>query len=214
MKLQMKPRRLLWLAWAQWGFVIASLAVTVPLAVADRAGTAAQGGALIYVLFMAFVLTFSTVGVLIAAQQPGNPIGWLLLACAVGYALAGLTNAYSSYGLVTRPGELPGVTLATWATSWLFLTGAGPATTFLLLLFPTGRLPSPRWRVVGWLAAAGMTLVVVSTALAPGQLAGSRQAPANPIGIPGGADVLRIAGAICGTAFFRLFSPIRGCLEA
>jgi hypothetical protein len=202
MKPQMKLRRLLWLAWALWGFVIVSLAVTVPLAVADRAGTAAQGGALIYAIFTAFVLTFSTVGVLIAAQQPGNPIGWLLLACATGYALAGLTNAYSSYGLVTRPGELPGVTLAAWASSWLFLTGAGPATTFLLLLFPTGRLPSPRWRVVGWLAAAGMTLVVVSTALAPGPLAGSRQAPTNPIGIPAGADVLRIAGAIGGTAFF------------
>jgi hypothetical protein len=143
----MKPRWLIRLAWALWGFVIVSLAVTVPLAVADRAGTAAQGGALIYSIFTAFVLTFSTVGVLIAAQQPGNPIGWLLLACAAGYALAGLTNAYSSYGLVTRPGELPGVTLAAWASSWLFLTGADLPRPFCCCCFPPVGFPR---RAGGW----------------------------------------------------------------
>jgi hypothetical protein len=198
----MKPRRLVWLAWALWGFAVASLAVTELLAVLDRAGTAAQGGAFTLVPFTAFVLTFSTVGGLIVARQPDNPIGWLLVGCAVGSALAGLTNAYSSYGLVTRPGELPAVTLAAWASSWMFLTGVGPATTFLLLLFPTGRVPSPRWRVVGWLAGVGMALIVASSALAPGPIAGNRHAPINPIGIPGGDQVLRVVGAIGGVAFF------------
>jgi hypothetical protein len=103
-----------------------------------------------FVPFTAFVLTFSTVGVLIVARQPGNPIGWLLVGCAVGDSLAGLTNGYSSYGLVARPGEFPGVTLAAWASSWMFLTGAGPATTFLLLLFPTGSVS------LAALAAGGM----------------------------------------------------------
>jgi hypothetical protein len=148
----MKPRRLIRLAWALWGFVVASLALSVPLAVADPVGTAEQGGAWIYVIFMTFVLTFSTAGVLIVGRQSRNPIGWLLLACALGYAVAGLTNAYASYGLFTRPGELPGITLAAWASSWLFLAGAGPASTFLLLLFPTGRVPSRRWRAVGRVA--------------------------------------------------------------
>lgn len=52
-------------------------------------------------------------------RQPGNPIGWLLLACAVGYALAGLTQSSAGYGQLTRPSVLPGVTLAAWAASWL-----------------------------------------------------------------------------------------------
>jgi class 3 adenylate cyclase len=198
----MKPRWLVRLAWALWGFVVATLAADTLVAVVDWAGTVAQGGVFIFVAFVAFVLTFSTVGVLIAVRQPGNPIGWLLLACAVGYAVAGLSEAYSSYGQLTRPSVLPGVTLAAWASSWMFLTGAGPAATFLLLLFPTGRVPSRRWRAVGWLAAAGMVLVVVSVALAPGPIGGGRRAPANPVGLPGGERVLSVAGTIGEVALF------------
>jgi hypothetical protein len=197
----MKPRRLVWLAWALWGFVVATLAVDTLVAVVDWAGVAAQGGVLTFVAFTAFVLTFSTVGVLIVVQQPGNPIGWLLLACAVGYALAGVTQTYAGYGLAAKPNVLPGATLADWAASWLFLTGAGPAATFLLLLFPTGSVPSRRWRAVGWLAGAGMALIVVGTALAPGPIGGDRQAPANPVGIPGGEQALRVVGTVGGVAF-------------
>jgi MFS family permease len=198
----MKPRWLIRLAWALWGFVVATLAADTLVAVVDWAGTVAQGGVFIFVAFVAFVLTFSTVGVLIAVRQPGNPIGWLLLACAVGYAVAGLSEAYSSYGQLTRPSVLPGVTLAAWASSWMFLTGAGPAATFLLLLFPTGRVPSRRWRAVGWLAAAGLALTVVATALAPGPIGGGRQAPANPVGLPGGERILSVAEMIGGVALF------------
>ena len=147
-------------------------------------------------IFTVFVLSFSTVGVLIVARQPGNLIGWLLLACAVGYAVAGLTNAYALYGLNTRPGELPGVTLAAWTASWMFLMGAGPAATFLLLLFPTGRLPSRRWRAVGWLAATGMALIVVGIAFAPGPINDDPRASANPTGIPGSEPVLRVVESI------------------
>ena len=197
----MKPRRLIVLTWTLYGLIVASLPVTVLLGLADRVGTAAQGGPWSYLIFTVFVLGFSTVGVLLAARQPRNPIGWLLLGCAVGYALAGLCQEYSSYGIHTKSSVLPGVILAAWAASWLFLTGVGPATTFLLLLFPTGRVPSRRWRVVGWLAAWGMALLLVSTALAPGPIGGDRRAPANPVGIPDGEQVLRVAGALGGVAF-------------
>jgi hypothetical protein len=196
----MKRRWLLRLAWALWGFVVASLAVDMLVAVVDWAGTAAHGGVFIFVAFTAFVLAFSTVGVLIVTRQPGNPVGWLLSACAVGYALAGLTQTYAGYGLAARPNVFPGATLADWAASWMFLTGAGPAATFLLLLFPTGKLLSRRWRAVGWLAGAGMALIVVSTALAPGPIGGDRQAPANPVGIPGREQALRVAATVGGVA--------------
>jgi class 3 adenylate cyclase len=197
----MKPRWLIRLALALWGFVVATLAVDTLVAVVEWAGTVAQGGVFVFAAFMAFVLAFSTVGMLIAARQPGNPIGWLLLACAVGYAVAGLAASYSGYGQLARPRVLPGVTLAAWATSWMFLAGAGPAATFLLLLFPTGRLPSRRWRVVAWLAAAGMALILVTIALAPGPIGGDRQAPANPVGLAGGKQALGVAATIGGVAF-------------
>jgi len=96
----MKPRRLIVLTWTLYGLIVASLPVTVLLGLADRVGTAAQGGPWSYLIFTVFVLGFSTVGVLLAARQPRNPIGWLLLGCAVGYALAGLCQEYSSYGYI------------------------------------------------------------------------------------------------------------------
>jgi hypothetical protein len=152
----MKARRLIRLAWGLWGLVIASLAGTVPFGLADPVGTAEQGGMWIYVTFTAFVLTFSTVGVLIVTRQPGNPIGWLLVACAVGYALAGLTNAYSSYGLHTRPGELPGVPLAAVVSGGLFLVAGDRLRPSCCCCFPPASFPrgvggwSDGWPVPVW----------------------------------------------------------------
>jgi MFS family permease len=197
----MRPRRLIRLAWALWGLVLACLAGSVPFAVADPVGTAVQGGVWIIAVFSAFVVAFSTVGVLIVARQPGNVIGWLLLACAVSSALAGLTNAYASYGRHARPGELAGAALADVVSGVLFLAGGGLAATFLLLLFPTRRLPSRRWRAVGWLAGVGMVLVAAGIALAPGPLGGDPGAPANPLGIPGAEEALRVAQTIGLAAF-------------
>jgi MFS family permease len=197
----MRPRRLIRLAWALWGLVLACLAGSMPFAVADQQGAAEQGGVVIIVIFTAFVVAFSTVGVLIVARQPGNPIGWLLLACAVSYSLAGLTNAYASYGRNVRPGELAGVALADVVSLVLFLAGVGLASTFLLLLFPTGKPPSRRWWAVGWLAGIGMVLAAAGIALAPGPLGGDPQAPVNPLGIPGGEEVLTAAKTIGLIAF-------------
>jgi hypothetical protein len=61
--------------------------------------------------------------------------------------------------------------------------GIGPVATFGLLLFPTGRLPSPRWRPAAWLAAVGMTFGTAALALKPGTFDDSQIE--NPVGIPG-----------------------------
>ena len=62
--------------------------------------------------------------------------------------------------------------------------------------------PSRRWRLVGWLAGAGMALIVAGSALAPGPIGGNRDAPINPVGIPDGGQVLSVVGAIGFVAFF------------
>jgi hypothetical protein len=63
-------------------------------------------------------------------------------------------------------------------------------------LFPTGRLLSRRWRVVGWLAGVGMVLAAAGIALAPGPLGGEPGPPVNPLGIPGAENLLRVVEAI------------------
>ena len=70
------------------------------------------------------------------------------------------------------------------------MVGIGPAATFLLLLFPTGRLPSRRWRPVAWAAGAGLVMTVGGIALGP---ASGELERSNPIEVPG-AELVAGAG--------------------
>ena len=90
-------------------------------------------------------------GGLIASRRPRNPYGWLWLGYGTGLALQLLGESYAAYALVVEPGSLPAP-----RTTFELLASGGPLAlgcgSFLFLLFPTGRLPSRRWRPVAWTA--------------------------------------------------------------
>ena len=67
----------------------------------------------------------------------------------------------------------PSVALAAWLGSFVWIIGFGPASTFVLLLFPDGRLPSPRWRPVAWASGAALCAAVVGIAVTPGPIEGT-----------------------------------------
>jgi hypothetical protein len=104
----------------------------------------------------------AVMGALICARQPWNRVGWLLLAgglSTVGFYLGAVYAArYGRQGLLHVP--------VAWITTWLFVP-AFAAVMFALLLYPTGRLVSRRWRPVAWAAAAWGVLGVPALALAP-----------------------------------------------
>jgi len=143
------------------------------------------------------LLAFPLVGLLIATQRRTSPIGWLLLAIGLGWAVVVGTGGYADYGLKHHPGSLPradsaaGIGQAAWAVP------VGLMGTFLLLLFPTGRLPSRRWRTVGYTAALAIVGCTVVSLLQPGPMTDNGYpTTSNPFGVESLAPFLKAAQSI------------------
>ena len=134
-----------WSAWGLWALTALAVAPTLLLASLNEPSSARNSAVVALV-----ILAFSTVGALVASRRPENPIGWLFLAGASCWVLGELALEYAVYALVTAPGTLPAGAWAGWFGGWARGVGWLIIALFLLLLFPTGRLPSPRWRPVLW----------------------------------------------------------------
>jgi hypothetical protein len=148
---------------------------------------------------LASLLAFAVVGGLVASREPRNPVGWLLVAVAVCITVRFVAESYARYALITAPGSLPGGLHAAWM-QWIWFGVVAILAIFLPLYFPTGRLLSPRWRLVLWLGIAYLSAAVISNALQPGPtewLAGVRPARNPVVYLPAAkplVDVIGLAG--------------------
>jgi len=136
------------------------------------------------------------VGALVASRRPAHPVGWLLLGVGLAVATNSLVEPYAKYGLVTRPGSLPAARYLVpivYSSYFVGLACAG----FVLLLTPTGSLPSPRWRWWARVAAAAPVLTVVGFGIQPDPLAPDYIG--NPFSVPALAPALLVA-ALAGIA--------------
>jgi hypothetical protein len=145
-----------------------------------------------------FIFAFASVGALIASRRRSNPIGWLCLVAALAFAVAECMFAYTELG--TDGGFLPGAAYAAWLATSGWLVGLVAPATFVLLLFPDGRLVSKRWRAVAIAAAAGLAAALTHESLAPGRLGGTRRALENPFGTSSLEPALGPIGAFAGIA--------------
>jgi hypothetical protein len=123
-------------------------------------------------------------GWLIAARRPANLYGWLWCVIGLGVGLDAFARGYATYGLLGRPGALPGVMAAAWATNFTWILGLG-LLPLVLLLFPDGRLPTRRWRPLAWLILALAVALPLEGAVSPGPL---QVFPFldNPVGVTSG----------------------------
>jgi hypothetical protein len=175
---------------------LATMAGGLGLARGPVTGVAAFTAAelVVYLAFLAWV----AVGTVIVTRQPGNRVGWILCAAGTVVLLSGFAAEYAVSALLGGWSTLPAGRALAWVASWTTVLGLG-LFFYLLLLFPDGHLPSPRWRWVAWLYGAGMAAGIVALALRPGVFAPSLRdlGPIrNPLGLTAAAPVLGLVDAI------------------
>lgn len=208
-------------AWALCAAAVALLTLGLGL-VARNEPDSFFSFASLAVPFMAYPL----VGAFVASRRPANPIGWIFCAVGLTIGLWFFGGQYAVYSLLTAPDVTPGGVFAAVVGEFVGETGWDLITMFLPLLFPDGRLLSPRWRAVAWAAATVIALQTAADVFSPGPFTlvsfGSRvPLQANPLGLsalagvaPVLSDILQILSlgvvAICVISPILRFRQARG----
>ena len=176
------------LAWALWGVAVAFVLLGTVLQTAIAyAGPADIPFAL---AFSAVQIGAATAGAVVASRLPRNAVGWIFLALGTGLGLSFALGFYAELGIKMDTGPLPADELAACASSWLFIPVVFGLPIFLLLLFPTGHLPSRRWRPAAWAMGGVLVLAVAATAFKPDRIEPGIENPLAPAGAAGDFFVL------------------------
>ena len=176
----MSRRATIWLAWSACAFSLTLTALSVVLIV-----LLLRSEATIYYFWLEtsmVTIGYSTVGAIVASRLPESPIGWLFCAIAFIFGVVHLSAEYAAYALLEPTRSLLAGEACAWLTSWVWVFGLG-LVVFLDLLFPNGRLPSPRWRWFARFTAIVLLPAAILGALSPGLITSSTLR--NPFGIEG-----------------------------
>jgi hypothetical protein len=199
-----------WPAALAWALATLTVLALVPAAwfmelVRDSGLPDARGSVAPVVAVVLCVLSAAAVGALLAARRPAHPVGWLLLGSGLALVTGTLVEWYTKYGLLARPGSLPaaedlvGFAVLSFTIVWLSCAG------FVLLLTPTGSLPSPRWRWWARAAAAAPVVVFVASVVQPDPLAPDWYG--NPLAVPALYRLLEVPG-VAGIAIVLASLPV------
>ena len=186
------------LAWGLWALTLLALPVVNWLGQRLRQADLSELAILEPAAFplAAAALTAATVGAVLASRRPHHPVGWLLLAIGLSQQFSNLATDYVHYGVMVRPDGLPAAS---------YLTGFYNSGTivmvacigFVMLLTPTGSLPSPRWRWWARVVIAATVVLVLSAALTPHPLEPEDPTFQSPLAAPPAlSDLLALAGIV------------------
>ena len=171
-----------WLAWLLCALAVALTALSLLLLALNRANPHTH----VYDYWLDNTLgamSLAPLGALIASRRPANPVGWLLCLNGVAFSIGHFSAQYATYTLLAQPNSLPVGEALAWIASWILPIMIG-LQVFSFLLFPTGRLPSDRWKWLAWLTVAFVIGGVITSAFSFGANAGLGPIP-NPLGIDG-----------------------------
>jgi signal transduction histidine kinase len=203
-----------------WVLCAAAIGSMIAGSVLDRVLDArAAGGLQEMIPMMLAFASFPVLGAVVVSRAPRNSLGWIFIAVGFALGIGYFGEQYAQIGLVEDPGSLPGAQFGAWLQNWYWLVVIGPIFTFVLLLFPNGRLPSPRWRWLAWTTGI-LGLVVTVASMLEERIVGEGINFRNPIGIKGLADVeqnwgaafmaIAVCGLLCGVSLIVRYRRARG----
>jgi hypothetical protein len=209
----MSTRAAFRLAWSIWAISIAlvGLGLLFHILNLSHPGTHVYD----YWLTNTTVVIDVTVGAIVASRRPENPVGWLVCLYSLAIGTSYFSSEYAIYALLAQPHSLPAVEVLVWISSWMLSVTVG-LQVFSLLLFPTGRLPSWRWRWLAWLTVAVTLIGMISSAFSSGPLDGLGPIR-NPLGMEGFFGVYEVVRSIMFPLLFlavasSLFARLHGAV--
>jgi hypothetical protein len=133
--------------------------------------------------YLAGVVSAVTIGAVLASRRPRHPVGWLLMGLGLSLLAAGVATGYATYGLLARPGALPGAAFVAIYPNAVAVYLTATSLAFILLLTPTGVPPAGRsWRWWARLTVAALVVGVVTGMPAP--MGEPFESVTNPLRIP------------------------------
>ena len=156
------------LAWGMFSFCVAATATSLYMSFRYGGALPDSLTGIGHASAVCLELLFAIVGLVIVVYRPNNPVGWLLLVPSFVRNIEKVFVFYGAKALILDPGTLPLGDEAIWVNTWIWmpLLAVIPV---LLLVYPNGRLRSPRWRWAAWFAFGGgcVTGLVMAIAVWP-----------------------------------------------
>ena len=185
------------LTWAAAGAAAVAIILAVATAVLAALGHDLSG------FLVPTALGYALMGAIVLARRPGHPMGPLLCLIGLANAIPAATFAYARYTVVHSPGSLPFATAALWSETWVYAPATSLTGLVLPLVFPDGRLLSPRWRPALWAALAFIPLWFAGMAFIPQSMGSLFRYLPNPYARPSLDRLFEVMQALavgCGLA--------------
>ncbi len=194
-----------------------TLTLLVLAAVLSAGGSNVSAGDVLDAIAVgALLLGMATLGVLITRREPGNAIGWIFCGTPLLVALAVGGGEYATWAEAQNP-DFPGVAIVGWFPQWTWVTGLVGFAMFTPLLFPDGKPPGPRWKLLLRIDLVAITVLGVVLAIQPGTVAGDIESPFGVKEADSGVViavlaatvvVLIVAGLVSAVVRYRHANPI------